>query len=203
MEGGGLTGLGGAGFTVMQNVMLSRYATHVDEAGGLLRAAGGIGIFGFENASDEQLAREAMWAADVHHLADRETESLSGGERQRVAIARALAHQTPVLLLDEPTSALDLFHQLELMDQLRNMAAAGRIVLLVTHDLNLAAHCAARVMVMDQGRIIADGPPAEVLTPPVLEPVYHVQVRRDGDSLRFEKNRTPVQETGPSQTQGK
>jgi iron complex transport system ATP-binding protein len=107
---------------VQQTVLMARYAAHVDEArgggrgGGILRAVGGLGIFGFESPADEQFAREAMWNADVHHLVDRQVDTLSGGERQRVAIARALAQQTPILLLDEPTSALDLYHQLELVD---------------------------------------------------------------------------------------
>jgi iron complex transport system ATP-binding protein len=182
--------LGGAGFSVQQSVLMARYAAHVDDAPGALRGLGGLGIFGFESEEDERLARAAMWDADVHHLAERDIETLSGGERQRVAIARALAQQTPILLLDEPTSALDLFHELELIEQMRAMAAAGRLVLLVTHDLNLAADVASRVLVMDQGRIVADGPPAGVLTPAVLEPVYHVQVRQDAGTLRF--SRRPV-----------
>ena len=181
-------GLGSPGFTVQQTVLMSRYAAHVDEAPGLLRAAGGLGIFGFETADDYRLAQEAMWAADVHHLAARQLDTLSGGERQRVAIARALAQDTPALFLDEPTSALDLFHQLELIDHLRTAtgtnsvnpapppATRPQLVLLVTHDLNLAATCATRILLLDQGRLIADGPPKEVLTPALLEPVYHVKV---------------------------
>jgi ABC-type cobalamin/Fe3+-siderophores transport system ATPase subunit len=199
LSGGGLAWRGGwpwcrnfagTGFTVQQTVLLARYAAHVEEAGrggGLLKAAGGLGIFGFETPADEQLAREAMWGADVHHLVDRQMETLSGGERQRVAIARAMAQQTPVLLLDEPTSALDLYHQLELVEQLGTLTRGGRLVMLVTHDLNLALHIATRVLVMDQGRIAADGKPADVLTPAVLEPVYHVRVRNEGEYLRFER----------------
>ena len=183
-------GLGAAGHTVHQMVLMSRHAAHVEAGPAFLRAAGGIGIFGFESPEDVRLAREAMWAADVHHLADRDAETLSGGERQRVAIARALAQDTPILLLDEPTSALDLFHQLELIHQLRAMIAAGRLVILVTHDLNLAAQVATRVMVMDQGKIAADGTPKDVLTPAVLEPVYHVIVRQEAGMLRFERRAT-------------
>ena len=187
-EGGGE--FAGTGFTVQQTVLMACYAAHVEEArggGGVLRAAGGLGIFGFETPADEQYAREAMWGADVHHLVDRQVETLSGGERQRVAIARAMAQQTPVLLLDEPTSALDLYHQLELIEQLGALTRAGRLAVLVTHDLNLALHCATRALVMDRGRIAADGKPAEVLTPAVLEPVYHVRVHNDGGFLRFER----------------
>jgi ABC-type cobalamin/Fe3+-siderophores transport system ATPase subunit len=190
-------GLGG-GFTVLQTVLQARYAAHVDDAreGGLLKAAGGLGIFGFETPADHQKARQAMWSQDVHHLLERDLESLSGGERQRVAIARALAQETPVLLLDEPTSALDLYHQLELAAHLAALtrppqspgtAERPRLVVLVTHDLNLALACATRVLVMDRGRIVADGPPADVLTPAVLENVYQVRVRREGGGLRFER----------------
>ncbi len=188
IEGDGA--MGGGGFSVEQIVLMARYAAHVEQASGLLRAAGGLGIFGFETAADVQIAREAMWHADVHHLAERAVQTLSGGERQRVAIARALAQQSPVLLLDEPTSALDLFHELELVEQLRGFTAAGGIVVLVTHDLNLALGCATRVIVMDGGRMVADGTPAVVLTPEVLEPVYHVKVRVEAGMLRFERKST-------------
>jgi len=91
------------------------------------------------------------------------------------------------VLLDEPTSALDLYHQLELVEQLKTMTRAGRIVVLVTHDLNLALSCATRVMVMDRGKVAADGVPAEVLVPGVLEEVYQVKVRREGGRLVFER----------------
>ncbi len=178
---------GDAGFTVRQSVMMARYAAHVDEASPLLKAAGGMGIFGFETEHDDDLARQAMWSVDVHHLVERDLDSLSGGERQRVAIARALAQQTPILLLDEPTSALDLFHQLELVAQLRALAQQNRLIILVTHDLNLALTCATRVLLMDRGKVVADGTPASVLTPANLEPVYHVKVKVENSALQFER----------------
>jgi iron complex transport system ATP-binding protein len=177
----------GAGFTVQQTVLMARYAAHVDEARstGILQAAGGLGIFGFETPADEDIARHAMWDSDVHHLLDRDLDTLSGGERQRVAIARAFAQQTPILLLDEPTSALDLYHQLELLAQLQAFTQQGRLILLVTHDLNLALHAATRVLVMDRGRIAADGTPAQTLTPAILEPIYQVRVHATPTSLHF------------------
>ncbi|HVT81515.1 MAG TPA: ABC transporter ATP-binding protein [Phycisphaerae bacterium] len=189
-EGG--SAFGDAGFTVRQTVMMARYAAHVEEGSPLLRAAGGLGIFGFETERDDDLARRSMWNSDVHHLVDRELESLSGGERQRVAIARALAQETPIVLLDEPTSALDLYHELELVDQLRSLARGGRLVVLVTHDLNLALECATRVLLMDRGKIVADGVPRAVLTAAVLEPVYHVKVVAAGAGLRFERSAGPA-----------
>jgi len=171
------------GYTVREMVLMSRHAAHRQR--GLLST-------GFETADDLQLANEAMWNADVHHLADRPINELSGGERQRVAIARAFTQDTPIMLLDEPTSSLDLFHQLELMEQLQQMTregdGGGRIALLVTHDLNLAAAHATRVIVMDAGRILADGPPSQTLIPTVLEPIYRVRIDRGSDGiLRFKR----------------
>jgi len=164
--------MGGAaaafGYTVREMVLMGRHAAHAE--------TGWTGM-GFETVGDLQLANEAMWAADVHHLAERTVETLSGGERQRVSIARAFTQQTPIVLLDEPTSALDLYHQLELVEQLRRVTEVEkRIVLLVTHDLNLAAAHATRALVMDRGRLVANGTVREVLVPSVLEPVYRVTV---------------------------
>ena len=113
--GGGAEGGTGGDFSVREVVLMARYAAHAHEAGPGL---GRMVAMGFETANDLRIADVAMWASDVHHLANRRAHTLSGGERQRVAIARAMAQQTPVLLLDEPTSALDLHHQLELTAQL-------------------------------------------------------------------------------------
>ena len=147
---------------------MARHAAHGE---------GGMMGLGFETADDLQLANEAMWAADVHHLAERPVNELSGGEKQRVAIARAFTQDAGVMLLDEPTSSLDLYHQLELMEQLRRMTKdQGRIGVMVTHDLNLAAAAASRVVVMDEGKVVADGAVGEVLKPEVLEKVYQVRV---------------------------
>lgn len=163
----------GFGYTVREMVLMARYA------------GTGMGM-GFETANDLEIANKAMWASDVHHLAERSIMTLSGGERQRVAIARAVAQDTPFILLDEPTSALDLHHQLELMEQLRRMTAEeNRGVLMVTHDLNLALRFGTRAALMDRGKIIADGKPDDVLTPKLLEPVYRVQVHRENQQLTF------------------
>jgi iron complex transport system ATP-binding protein len=157
------------GYTVQEIVLMARHAAHAQNS---------LMPLGFETRDDLDLAQKSMWAADVHHLADRPINELSGGERQRVAIARAFAQDTPIVLLDEPTSNLDLFHQLELLHHLREMTKQeSRIALLVTHDLNLAAEYADQVILMDNGQIIAAGPPKEILTPEHLEPVYHVKVQ--------------------------
>ncbi|MCL2648909.1 MAG: ABC transporter ATP-binding protein [Phycisphaerales bacterium] len=199
------------GYTVREMVLMSRHAaigearkndeTKIENGGGRKSKienflASGFWLLAssrsFETADDLQLANEAMWNADVHHLADRPINELSGGERQRVAIARAFTQNTPIMLLDEPTSSLDLFHQLELMEQLHQMTreeGGERIALLVTHDLNLAADHATRVIVMDAGQILADGPTSQVLVPAVLEPIYRVKIERTPDgTLHFKRN---------------
>jgi iron complex transport system ATP-binding protein len=158
------------GYTVREMVLMARHAAHVHNS---------LMPLGFETPADLQLALECMWNADVHHLADRPVNQLSGGERQRVAIARAFTQNTPIMLLDEPTSSLDLFHQLELLHHLRRVTETeSRLVLLVTHDLNLAAENAQRILLVDAGKIVADGTPSQVLTPENLEPVYRVKVTR-------------------------
>lgn len=121
---------------------------------------------------DEEAIAEAMDQAEVTEFADRPFSALSGGERARVALARALAQRTGVLFLDEPTAALDLRHQELVLRLCRERAAAGVAVVVVLHDLGLAAAYADRAAVVADGRIAADGPPAEVFTPELLTRVY-------------------------------
>lgn len=121
---------------------------------------------------DEEAIAEAMAQAEVTEFADRPFSALSGGERARVALARALAQRTGVLFLDEPTAALDLRHQELVLRLCRERAAAGVAVVVVLHDLGLAAAYADRAAVVADGRIAADGPPAEVFTPELLTRVY-------------------------------
>lgn len=126
---------------------------------------------------DETTVAAALAEADVTHLAHRPFPALSGGERARVALARVLAQDTQTLLLDEPTAALDLGHQETVMQVVRGRADAGTAVVVVLHDLNLAAAYADRVCVLAGGRVAADGPPAQVLTGKLLTRVYHYPVR--------------------------
>jgi len=125
---------------------------------------------------DHAAVAAALAACDVTHLADRRVPTLSGGERTRVALARVLAQDTAVLLLDEPTAALDLRHQRAVLAAARARADAGRAVLAVLHDLNLAAAHADRVVLLDAGRVVADGPPAAVLTADRLTALYGTPV---------------------------
>lgn len=119
---------------------------------------------------------EAMTRLDVTHLAHRTFRSLSGGEQARVALARVLVQAAPILLLDEPTAALDLRHQDLVMRIGRAEADAGRAVVVIVHDLNLAAAHAHRIVLLDDGRVLADGAPREVLRADLLEQAYRIPV---------------------------
>lgn len=130
-----------------------------------------------EPEEDRDVVTRAMETTDTLPLAERVFPTLSGGEQTRVAFARVLAQETPVVLLDEPTSSLDLRHQELVMQALRGIADGGGTVVTVLHDLNLASRYADRVVLMDRGRIAADGPPGTVLTEALLERVYATAVR--------------------------
>jgi iron complex transport system ATP-binding protein len=125
---------------------------------------------------DEQAITAAMAETDVVELGHREYPSLSGGERARAALARVLAQGTGILLLDEPTAALDLQHQELVMGVARTRAAEGTAVVVVAHDLALAAAWADRVVVLERGKVVADGGPREVLTEALLSRVYRTPV---------------------------
>ncbi|MFE3755891.1 heme ABC transporter ATP-binding protein [Nocardia tengchongensis] len=121
---------------------------------------------------DDKAIADAMAATDVERFAARPFPALSGGERARVALARVLAQDTATLLLDEPTAALDLGHQEQVLHLARERASAGTAVVVVLHDLGVAAAYADRVAVLEAGRIAADGPPRQILTPELLTRVY-------------------------------
>jgi iron complex transport system ATP-binding protein len=129
------------------------------------------------SAEDDRAIARALLDADAVDLADRPAEELSGGERQRLLMAMALAQEPDLLLLDEPTLHLDLAHQVALLGAIRRLRdQRGLTVLAVLHDLNLAAAFAPRVAILDEGRVVADGLPAEVLTPDLVRRVFAVQV---------------------------
>lgn len=125
--------------------------------------------------ADEAAVDEALAVVGMSALASRAYHTLSGGEQQRLQIARALAQEPSLLLLDEPTNHLDVHAQLAVLSLLRRRAQAGVTVLLALHDLNLAAAFCDRLVVLDQGRLIADGTPEAVLTPALLRSVYQVE----------------------------
>ncbi|WP_416447273.1 ATP-binding cassette domain-containing protein [Leucobacter sp. HNU] len=125
---------------------------------------------------DNAAIAEALAAADVAHLGNRRVPSLSGGERARAAFARVLAGRTGVLMLDEPTAALDLAHQEAVLSMARERARAGDAVLVVLHDLNLAAAYADRIALLKRGGIVACDTPERVLTAQTVSEVYDTPV---------------------------
>ncbi|HEY8531453.1 MAG TPA: heme ABC transporter ATP-binding protein [Limnochorda sp.] len=136
-----------------------------------------LGRFQRESETDWYLVRHAMEQAGVAHLAGRPFNALSAGERQRVILARALAQEPDLLLLDEPTSHLDIGHQVEVLDLLARLCREEQVtVVAVLHDLNLASLYAPRLVLLAGGRVLADGPPAQVLAEPVLGAVYGTPV---------------------------
>jgi iron complex transport system ATP-binding protein len=126
---------------------------------------------------DEAAVAEAMRLTEVTDLAERFVEELSGGQRQRVWLAVALAQQTGILLLDEPTTFLDLAHQFEVLDLCADLHERGRTIVAVLHDLNQACRYATDLIVMRDGAVVTQGPPAEVMTPDLVEHVFGIACR--------------------------
>lgn len=131
-----------------------------------------LGRWQGETAADRDAVSAAMGRCDIAPLADRLMDTLSGGERQRARLARALAQQPGAFALDEPTTSLDVRHEMAIFELLRALADGGATVLLVTHNLNLAARFADRLLLLERGRMVAAGPPAAVLQSQLLERVY-------------------------------
>jgi iron complex transport system ATP-binding protein len=129
-------------------------------------------------AKDTEAVRRAMQATDVMEFSERRVTELSGGERSRVALARVLAVEAPVILADEPTASLDPRHQIDVMKSLRTAADQGTLVIVVTHDLGLAARFADTVLVLSDGRLVSQGVPAEALSEQVVADVFRISAYR-------------------------
>ncbi|MCI5115243.1 MAG: ABC transporter ATP-binding protein [Candidatus Electrothrix sp. AW1] len=159
-------------FTVMEMVMMGRYPHH--------------STFSSLNREDRAKAQYALEQADLLTMEQAMFQSLSGGEKQRVMIARALCQETPVLLLDEPTNHLDIRHALALLGLIKKLQVT---TLAVLHDLNLAAACCDKIVVLEKGRVTASGEPGAVFTPSLLKVVFGVEAEvnfaAEGPYIRF------------------
>ena len=143
---------------VEETVLLARYAR--------------LGPLAPAGATDRAAVRAALERCDAWSLRHRRTDTLSGGEWQRVRVARALAQEPEALLLDEPTVALDVRHEMEVFELVRGLTDGGLGALVVTHHLNLAARYADAMLLLDRGRLVAQGTPAEVLRADLLSAVF-------------------------------
>jgi iron complex transport system ATP-binding protein len=140
-----------------------------------------LGAWRREGEHDRAAIAQAIAWCEVTDLADRSVLALSGGERQRARLARALAQEARTLVLDEPTAALDMAHEMALFEMMARLAADGVTIVVVTHNLNVAARYAHRLVLLDHGGVTADGSPDAVLTQHAIEKVYQwpVAVRRE------------------------
>lgn len=138
------------------------------------------------STDDAAAVNAALDACDIAHLAARKADTLSGGELSRVHCARAFAGGAPLIVADEPAAALDPRHQFRVMDLFRRFADGGGGALVVLHDITLAARYADRIVWMSEGEIVAEGSPAETMTPDRLAAVYGVRARVDGAAIEID-----------------
>lgn len=139
-----------------------------------------LGVLGIEGELDIEIARQAIEFTGLSQLANRRLDSLSGGERQRAFIARAICQQPELILLDEPTAALDLAHQIRIMDLMQRMKTnQGATVVMVSHDINLAAMYADRLLLLVDGHIRACGSPSQVIDEKLLGAAYSCRLSVD------------------------
>ena len=131
-----------------------------------------VGAFQLLSPAEDAAVQAGLARCGLEPLADRRFDAISGGERQKTLIAAAIAQDAQVLLLDEPNTALDPAHQIELVRILHGWRAAGRGLLMVSHDLQLPAALGGRVIALSEGRVAADGAAAQVLVPSVLSEIY-------------------------------
>ena len=151
--------------------------------------------WGWENERDVEIAQSVLRETQLEPFAPRLMNELSGGERQRAVLARALATEAKIFLLDEPTANLDLAHQAAMLKLIRQRCDRGdAAAVVVTHEVNLAAEFADRVMLLKDGRVVAIGSPREVLTPELLQKLFGLQILVDAHPLSGAPRITPVHE---------
>ena len=129
-----------------------------------------------ESGDDEKLALDCMAYTGTLDLADRPVTEVSGGQKQRILLAKVLAQQTPILFLDEPTTGLDMVYQEEIFRFAKELAQMGKTVLMVVHELNFAAKYCTRILLLGEGRLLADAPPAEAFTEELLSRAYKADI---------------------------
>jgi iron complex transport system ATP-binding protein len=183
---------------VVDAVMMGRYAY--------------LGALGVPGDRDRTAVRSALERCDIADLADRPVDSLSGGEWKRVRVARALAQEPRALVLDEPTASLDIRHEMELFELVRQLVEGGLAGLVITHHLNLAARFAHRIILLNHGELVAEGPPADVLTRETLSRTFEwplavtswldgspqvVPLRPSDSTAGSLKNQVPLVKEGP------
>lgn len=152
-----------------------------------------LGILGFEKARDHAIAANAMDYTDIARLQDRYIDQLSGGEQQRVLIARAICQDPEIIFLDEPTAALDIAHQMRIMDLMEKLKTEKQItIVMISHDINVAAMYADKVMLLKAGRQMGLGAPHEVFTYEALENAYGCPLLVDESPLGEYLRITPV-----------
>lgn len=157
-------------FNVFEFVLMGRYPHQ--------------GVLGWEQSKDIDVAKQAMKFTGVEHLDSRKMNQLSGGERQRVLIARAICQQSQIILLDEPTASLDLAYQVQVMDLMEKLKEEmGTTVIMVSHDVNLAALYGEQLMLLKDGEIVKQGQSADVLTFQNLELAYGCKLLVDESPL--------------------
>jgi len=157
-------------FTVAETVLMGR-SPH-------------LGLLEQEKEEDYRIARDAMEFTQIDHLEARRLDQLSGGERQRVMIARAICQQPRIMLLDEPTAALDPAHQLVVMELMQRLRREENMtVIMVSHDLNLAALFASRILLLKDGKEVVSGLPGEIMTPDNLQQAYGCAMHIDTHPL--------------------
>lgn len=129
-----------------------------------------------ESGEDEKLALDCMAYTGTLDLADRPVTEVSGGQKQSILLAKVLAQQTPILFLDEPTTGLDMVYQEEIFRFAKELAQMGKTVLMVVHELNFAAKYCTRILLLGEGRVLADAPPAEAFTEELLSRAYKADI---------------------------